>query len=177
MTEDIKLIGENIYLRQIEESDVEGNYPEWFNDKEVCKYNGHGEVVNTKEKTLEYVKSVRNSEHTLVFAIIDKNNDRHIGNISLQKINKKDSNAEIAIIIGEKDYWGTGVGKEAWKLIMDYGFSKMNLHRLYCGTNIENIGMQKLAENCGMEKEGISKDGMLKNGKYYDLVHYGKIKK
>jgi len=169
------LHGKTIYLRPLKESDADGNYPSWFNDLEVCKYNDHGFVKNTPEMTLEYIKSVKESQDKRVFAIIDKETEKHIGNISLQKINFTYKNAEIAIIIGEKDYWGRGIGKEAWELVMTYGFKTLNLHRLYCGTHEENKGMQKVALLCGMKEEGRLKHAMFKNGKYVDVILYGKI--
>jgi RimJ/RimL family protein N-acetyltransferase len=53
----------------------------------------------------------------------------------------------------------------------------INLHRIYCGTSSENIGMQKLANKLGMIKEGQRKDALFKNGKYLDVIEYGIIVK
>lgn len=168
-------VGEKVYLRPLNELDAEGNYPYWFNDSEVCRYNRHARFPNTKEKTLEYIKSVKDSLTELVLAIVDKKDNKHIGNVSLSRINYIDSNAELSIIIGEKDYWGKGIGKEAWEMVMDYGFKTLNLHRLYCGTHAENIGMQKIALACGMKEEGKLIDAVFKNGKYADIILYGAI--
>jgi ribosomal-protein-alanine N-acetyltransferase len=35
------LVGENIYLRPLDLNDLRGNYINWLNDSEVCKYNSH----------------------------------------------------------------------------------------------------------------------------------------
>jgi RimJ/RimL family protein N-acetyltransferase len=35
--------------------------------------------------------------------------------------------------------------------------------------------MQKLAEKLGMQKEGVRKDALFKNGKYCDVLEYGII--
>ncbi len=170
-----KIQGKKIYLRNLELIDVEGNYPKWFDDAEVCKYNSHEPFTKSKQDFIDYVNKVNNSKNEYVFAICDKNNNKHIGNISIQKIDFKNKNAEIAIILGEKDYWGKGIGKEAWKLAIDFGFNALKLHRIYCGTHADNIGMQKIALYCGMKEEGRFKDSMFKNGKYSDTIHYGII--
>ena len=81
-----------------------------------------------------------------VFAIVTKEKGSHIGNISLQNIDYVDRSAELAIIIGDKRYWGKGIGLEAWKLMMNYGFLVLNLHRLYCGCANKNLGMRRIAE-------------------------------
>jgi len=168
--------GERIYLRPLRLGDIEGNYPKWFDDPEVCKHNDHIPFTKTKQDFIDYINKVINSKNDYVFAICDKENNKHIGNISLQKINHNYKNAEVAIIIGEKDYWGKGIGREAWQLVMDYGFNILNLHRIYCGTHEENFGMQKIAVSCGMKEEGRLKDAMFKNGKYGDVILYGAIK-
>jgi|SRR3989344_7735338 len=176
MKEKIILKGENIYLRPLELQDIEGNYPKWFDDEEVCKYNDHVPHTKTKQDFIDYVNEISNSEKDYVFAICDVHNNTHLGNISLQKINYRYSNGELAIIVGEKEYWGKGVGREAWKLLMDFGFNVLKLHRLYCGTHEKNLGMQKIALACGMEYEGRLKHAILKNGEYADVFLYGAVK-
>jgi ribosomal-protein-alanine N-acetyltransferase len=108
-----------------------------------------------------------------VLAVCDKQNDKHIGNISLQSISWVDRSAEIAFVLGEKEYWGKGVMLEAGKMILDHGFNMLNLHRIHCGTTSDNQGMQKLAEKLGMEKEGVRKEALFNNGKFHDVIEYG----
>ena len=169
--------GERIYLRPLRLADIEGNYPKWFDDPEVCKHNDHIPFTKTKQDFIDYVNKVSNSKNDYVFAICDKENNKHVGNISLQKINHNYKNAEMAVIIGERDYWGKGIGREAWQLVMNYGFDVLKLHRIYCGTHEENFGMQKIALACGMEYEGRLKHAMFKNEKYADVLLYGAINK
>jgi RimJ/RimL family protein N-acetyltransferase len=173
----IFLEGDTIYLRSLLESDVEGNYIKWLNDQEVVQFNSHGRFPFTKEKLLEYVRLVTHSNEILVFAIIDIKTDRHIGNISLQSINWIDRNAEIAFILGEKDFWSKGIMYEAGTILLKHAFTVLNLHRVYCGTSSENIGMQKLAIKLGMKKEGDRIDAIFKNGNYYSIYEYGIINK
>lgn len=169
-------IGKHIYLRLLQESDAEGNYPNWLNDKEVCRYNSHGDTLYTKEMALSYIKSTQNNPTCKVFAICDNETDKHIGNIALQAISAKNQSAEFAILMGEKSIWGRGFSKEAAKLLFAYGFNELNLHRIYCGTSEANIGMQRLALSIGMELEGRRKEAMYKNGRFFDVLEYGIIK-
>jgi RimJ/RimL family protein N-acetyltransferase len=113
----------------------------------------------------------------LVLAVIDTNTEKHIGNISLQNINWIDRNAEIAFLLGEKDFWGKGVMLEAGQLLINHGFESLNLHKIYCGTSSDNSGMQKLAEKLKMEKEGIRKEALFKNGVYHDIIEFGILNK
>jgi RimJ/RimL family protein N-acetyltransferase len=144
----MKLEAKRVYLKPLCLEDANGNYPSWLNDKEVCRYNSHGEVLYTKEMAVEYIKSVQNSSTCRVFAVC-LNSGKHIGNISLQDI--KDSSAEFAILMGEKEFWGKGYAREAGEVLLRYGFEVLNLKSVYCGTSLSNIAMQKLAKALGME--------------------------
>ena len=170
---DMKLEGAHIYLRPLHVKDASGDYPSWLNDQEVCQYNSHGDTHYTQEMALSYIWSVQNNPTCKVFAICDKTSDKHIGNIALQGISTKNKSAEFAILLGNKTFWGKGLSKEAGKLILDYGFTVLKLHRIYCGTSEENISMQHLALALGMKLEGRRKEAMCKNGFFYDILEYG----
>ena len=167
------LEGKQIYLRALCLKDATQTYADWLNDPVICQYNSHHRFPNTIEKTENYINS--NSQNTLILAICDKNSNKHLGNISLQDINFIDSQAEFAILIGDVNKHAKGVGTEAAKLIIEHGFFSLGLHRIYCGTSIKNIPMQKLAKKLNFKKEGISKDALFKEAQYIDIVNYGII--
>lgn len=170
---DIFIKGENVSLRILNETDVQGNYAMWLNDAEVTLYNSHGRFPMTVEKLKEYVLSSYSSLSVLVFAVIDNESNEHIGNVSLQGISWVDRSAEIAFLLGEKKYWGKGVMYEAGKLLMQHGFKMLNLHRIYCGTSSKNVPMQKLAAKLLMREEGVRREAIYKNGIYEDVMEYG----
>ena len=105
LKKDIFLQGANIYLRALNEQDILGNYSMWLNDTEITKYNSHGRFPMTAEKLLIFVQMSSESNTSLVMAVVSRENDIHIGNISLQSINWVDRNAEIAFLLGEKAFW------------------------------------------------------------------------
>lgn len=167
------LIGKRVYLRDLLLKDVRGPYSRWLNDAEVCRFNQHARFPISKQELEDYVRSSKNGASRVVFAVIDQISGRHVGNISLQNINFIDRSAEVAIIIGDKRYWGKGIGLEAWKLMMNYGFRVLNLHRLYCGCANKNLGMRKIAQKSGMKPEGRRRDAFFKNGGYDDILEFG----
>ena len=171
------IVGESVDLRPLALSDVNERYVNWLNDAEVCKYNSHHVHPYTIELATEYVKKIRSERRDLVLAIVAKDTGKHIGNISLQNINPIDQSAEYAIVLGDRDYWGKGVGKEASWLIIRHGFDALNLHRIYCGTSTENVPMQKLAAKLGFIQEGVRKEAMYKNGAFTDVIEYGLLRR
>lgn len=170
------LVGEDIHLRALTEQDCRGPYLNWFNDAEVCRFNGHHRFPFRREEALRYVKKVLESPTDLVLAVVLKRSRRHIGNVSLQKINFIDRSAELAIVIGEKDCWGKGYSKQVGRLLLEHAFLSLNLHRVHCGTTEENIPMQRLALYLGMKKEGVRRKAAFKENRYLDIWEYGILK-
>lgn len=171
------LEGKNIFLRPLEKSDLDGNYRFWFNDKTVTQFTTHGRFPHLYDNNVTYFDEMKNSNNLLVLAIVDKKSKKHVGNVALSSINWIDRNAEIGIVIGEKEAWGKGFAKEAWSMLIEHGFKSLNLHRIYCGTHKDNIGMQKVAIAVGMTEDGRFKDNIFKNGKYHDTIQYSVINK
>lgn len=67
---------------------------------------------------------------------------------------------EVAYMMA-KAYWGQGLGTEAAQAVLDYGFKKLQLTRLICLIDQENLASIKVAEKIGMtfEKEGRDEIG------------------
>src|SRR6187551_2663119 len=171
------LEGNRIYISPLSRNDISDEYVNWFNDKEVCRDNSHATFPNTKKKTLAYIESLESSKDEIVFAIKWKKNNKHVGNIAIQKIDRINRSAELAIIIGDKNYWNKGIGSEAYTLLIDYGFNTLNLNRISSGQTVSNNGMIRVCEKMGMKKEGLLREVLFKNGKYVDAVIYSIILK
>ena len=176
MSDIIFLEGERILLRPLTKNDMTPVYLQWLNDEEVTRFNSHATFPNTQEKMEAYYNSLQDNNRNVVLGIIDKTTNRHIGNVALQQINWVSKNAEFAILLGDKEFWGKGMGEEAAILIVTYGFERLNLHRIYCGTIQGNEGMKKLAKKLFMTEEGRRREAIFKNGKYLDIIEYGVLK-
>ena len=168
--------GTLVNLRPLSLLDVDQNYVNWLNDPEVCEFNSHHVFPYTLALAKEYVEKVQTSRSDLVLAIVAIDSGKHIGNIALQNIHAVNRSAEYAIVLGDKAYWGKGVGKEASMLILKHGFETLNLHRIACGTSSANIPMQKLAAKLGFKEEGRRMQAMYKNGAFVDVIEYGLLR-
>lgn len=165
-----------LLLRPLVLADVDGPYLRWFNDAEVCRYNSHHVFPYRREDALAYLEKVSGSQRELVLAIVQRSDERHIGNIALQVIDLVNRTAELAIVIGEKDCWGKGYSKEAARALVQHGFSTMNLNRISCNTPSENMPMRKLAETLGMQQEGLRRQVLFKGSRFLDMVEYGLLR-
>jgi len=163
-----KIIGNKCYLSPINVEDYE-KYTSWVNDMEV----GVGMIFSasliTAEKEKELLERLAQSEYN--FAIVDKENDNLIGNVGFPRIDKINHVGEIGIFIGNKDYWGKGYGVEAIKLILDFGFSILNLHNIYLKVYEYNKPAIKCYKKAGFKEVGRLREAKQIAGKRYDEIY------
>jgi len=99
-----------------------------------------------------------------LWATIDKETGRFIGRCGLLPWTIEGQNeVEVAYSLAQ-DFWGQGLATEAAQGILQYGFEKLNLSRLICLIDPENIASQRVAEKIGMSLEkkvdGIDGDNL-----------------
>jgi RimJ/RimL family protein N-acetyltransferase len=98
-----------------------------------------------------------------------------IGVMSLMHIDPASKNAEAGYWLGKK-YWGQGIAKEALKLILEFGFKKLELVRIYARVTHPNIASARLLERCGFKYEGRMRKSTFTNGKWMDDLMYAILK-
>lgn len=98
-----------------------------------------------------------------------------IGSVYLNKIDRKHSHCEYGIFIGEEDFLGKGYGTEAARLAINYAFDELKLHKIVLRLLGDNMRARKSYEKAGFVYEGTSRDYVLLDGKYRDVVFMGII--
>lgn len=91
------------------------------------------------------------------------------GLVELVEINHVHRRAEFQIIIAP-NFQGKGLATKAIRLALDYGFSVLNLYKLYLIVDEENSKAIHLYEKLGFEKEGILHHEFFINGKYRNTL-------
>lgn len=164
------LESDTFYLRNISLDDCNENYLSWMNDYEVNKYLESRFTNHSIDSLKDFVNSMNNSESNVLFAIIDKSSDKHIGNIKLGNIHPIHKYADIGLIIGDKNYWGKGIATKSINLVSEYAFNNLNLRKVLAGVYEENIGSIRAFEKCGFKKAYIKKDTYFFEGNYIDAI-------
>ena len=165
------LKGQLVYLQGIELENLP-TISQWFADDEVTRYLEMGykplSLENLKD---EYYREIK-SENDFPFMIMDNKTDAPIGLAGLYTTNWIKRSTDLRVFLGDKNFWKGNFALEVEKLLIDYGFNTLNLHRIQGGANIENLGACALMEKIGMKKEGVFRDYIFRNGQYYDAVMY-----
>lgn len=170
----IKFIeGKLIYLRAIEVSDVSENYLKWLNEPDVTSGLASGTFPSTMSSLQKFVEQKSTDKNTVMLAICDKETNKHIGNIKLDNFDWVSRTCELGILIGEKDFWGKGIGTEVCKLTIQYAFQQLNIRKVLLCVYSNNPGAIKVYEKLGFVNEGTLRQHIWSNGQYIDKHYMG----
>jgi RimJ/RimL family protein N-acetyltransferase len=105
--------------------------------------------MSFKEYLFLYISELQMSPVIKYEFAIETLNGEHIGNCAYYNINRFTGEAEVGIILGNRNYWNQGYGTEAMILLVDYIFKKHNFKRVYLKTLECNIRAQHCFLKCG----------------------------
>ena len=103
------LSGGKVNLRPLEKKDLAKSLL-WLTDPLVNKYLSQNFKDLTVKQEEQWFNHIKDSQQDMVFAMLEKESDHHIGNCGLHKIDNRQKTCELGIVIGEKSYWDRGYG-------------------------------------------------------------------
>ncbi|KKO52979.1 GNAT family N-acetyltransferase [Paenibacillus sp. DMB20] len=162
------LEGERIYLRPVGQEDAEGYFRMLFNP-EMRRLTGTRQAL-TLEGIRRYIDGKTGDASTVLLLIALRDSDEVIGDIALQDIDPANRNANIRIAIDSEEHLGKGFGPESMRLLLEYGFGILNLHRIELQVFGYNVRAIKAYEKVGFKREGVQRDALYYNHRYHDSV-------
>ena len=91
------------------------------------------------------------------------------------QIGWRDHLGEIGYWLGS-EYWGKGIAAEALQQMTDYGFTNLQLKKLYAPVLAPNAASMRVLVKCAYKLEGVLKSEVHKNGRYFDIHHFARVK-
>ncbi|MCP8615287.1 GNAT family N-acetyltransferase [Salirhabdus salicampi] len=164
---------ERIYFRKLEKKDISILH-RWQNDPEVYVNMSDSFDLYSLEDIETFYEKIKDGKN---YIIVEKKTNKEIGRVALPFLNFEQQNTEILIMIGEKDYWGKGYGKEAFQLLLKYIFNELNLHRATLKVFSFNNKAVEMYEKFGFKIEGKLRESLYRNGKWHDIYVMGLLKK
>ncbi|MGN1093607.1 MAG: GNAT family N-acetyltransferase [Candidatus Neoclostridium sp.] len=157
-------------LRLATQSDAENYYEQNFNplDKEVALLTGSKERFD-KEEVVSFFLSGLERRDRRHFLIISPDN-RIIGETVINEIDEKNKSANFRIAVFQAEERGKGIGFWATETTRDFAFDCLKLHRLSLDVFSFNVRAEKCYIKAGFKKEGVLRDALFVNGKYYDDI-------
>ncbi|OIQ29145.1 MAG: GNAT family N-acetyltransferase [Bacteroidetes bacterium MedPE-SWsnd-G2] len=160
------LKGDTIFLRPLEPEDldyiysIENNEALWELSSTQTPYSRYliKQYLEHAHKDIFEVKQLR-----LLISDYDGN---ELGLIDIFEFDPKNLKAGIGILISDGSKRNKGIGSEALQLLIDYCFTHLNLHQLYCNISEDNQPSIKLFTKHNFNIVGTKKDWCLSNGKF-----------
>ncbi len=147
-------------------------YYKWRSDPEVAIFDQSAFL-----RPMSYEEVATWSEimvNGLTFVAYD--GDIPIGTCAFMGLDQRNRHAELAIVIGNKDYWSKGFGTLIMKHLLNWGFEGLNLNRLYLRVFDFNKRAIGLYEKMGFFLEGTNRAMLYRHGRYCDVLTFGILK-
>jgi RimJ/RimL family protein N-acetyltransferase len=140
--------GEKTGLRRFEDrmTDAEiARLYRWSQDEEVLRWSGGSPTDLSEIEFREHVRGERlyGPTNRRAFLIFARENLQLIGRLGIFGIDWDKRQGELGIVIGEKDYWSRGYGRDAVRTFVRHMFTSSSINRIYLYTFVDNRRAQK----------------------------------
>ncbi|MDD5527444.1 MAG: GNAT family protein [Patescibacteria group bacterium] len=168
--------GKKINLRQLKKNDDKSLF-KYANDRMICRYTTVPYPYTLKIAQSFIKKTCKNLKigESYDLGMADSESGEIIGMAALRIKDKKAKIAEIGYWLGRK-HWSRGITSEAAAIMLNFGFEKLKLNRIYAKVMKPNIGSIRILEKHGFKLEGILRRHEYKMGKIHDVLMFGLLK-
>ena len=128
-------------------------------------------TVEGFEKFIAWTIRQRAAGTYACFAVTLKGFDTAIGIFQVRETEPGFGTAEWGFAIGSP-FWGTGVFEEGAKLVLEFAFETLGVHRLEARAAVRNGRGNGALRKIGAVQEGVLRKSFLRNGQYLDQALY-----
>lgn len=156
------------FVQPFERRHLTPTYVSWLNDPEIVRYSEQRHHVHTVESCRAYLESFAGSVDQ--FLAIESDVHGHVGNIGIS-FDAANGVADVAIMVGDRAVWGTGLGSEAWCAVIAAVCARADIRKVTAGTMAVNQPMLRLMARSGMVVEAVRKRQVLCEGQEVDMIY------
>ena len=168
------LKGKTVYLRLLSQDYLKDRVS-WINDEENIQTLLF-DWPTSIEKTQKWFSNVVFDNSKLNLSIVDIETKELIGMTGLLNIDRINHHAQLYITIGNKKYRGKRLPDEVIPLVLEYGFTELELKKIYLYTLPNNERGRHVYERNGFKQDGILRQQVYCRGKQQDLYVHSILK-
>ena len=158
-----ELAGERVVLVQLGVEHVEGVW-QALQDPEVLRFTGT-HTKFTRESVEDWTAKLLGRDDRADYAIM--RDGAYIGDASLNDLDADNRSISFRIVLVE---FGRGYGTEATRLLLDYAFDVVGVHRVTLEVFDFNTRAQRVYEKCGFVREGVQREALYWDGQWHDTI-------
>ena len=143
--------GVKVRIREKRETDIRNEYS-WRIDPELSRLDA------TRPMTMSYEDFFRYSREEMQFPnyrskrlAVETLEGIHIGNIMYYDLDMRSRQAELGIMIGDKEYWSSGYGTDTVNTLLRHLFTTLELDKVYLHTLSWNYRAQASFNKSGFK--------------------------
>jgi RimJ/RimL family protein N-acetyltransferase len=164
---------ERLALRDLKESDWEAIHS-YASDPEVARYMDWG--PNTKEDTENFIQQAianqrEQPRRNYTLAIALKVEDTLIGGCGIHVSNPDNREGWLGYCLN-RHFWRSGYATETARGLLEFGFTQLNLHRIFATCDPANVASARVLEKIGMQREGHLRQHKWAKGAWRDSFLY-----
>jgi [ribosomal protein S5]-alanine N-acetyltransferase len=163
------LVGEKVTLRELCRSDAPSLLAMLTTDEVTRFISPPPTTIEGFERFIAWTHEQRAAGLYVCFAVVPKGLDVAVGLFQVRQLEPGFGTAEWGFAIGSP-FWGTGVFAEGARMVIDFAFETVGVHRLEARAAVQNGrgngGLRKL----GAVQEGILRKSFLRRGEYLDQI-------
>ena len=162
------LAGERVLLRPVSEDDVPGLMA-LVADPEGNRLTATRDLDLSEDAARQWYASRGAQDDRIDLAVVDRASDEYAGEVVLNDLDRANRSCgfRIGLLPGFRD---RGLGSEATRLIVDYGFEVLGLHRIELEVFAFNPRGRHVYEKAGFVHEGTRRDALLWDGEWVDAI-------
>lgn len=169
MKQPIKYLeGTRVYLRPSEPEDADWSYQSMNNDMEGRRLTGTPTAFS-RAQIAGYIERQASDPSRASFVVVRQEDDALVGEVVLNEIDGRNRSSNFRIFM-DAQYTGRGYGTEATRLMLDYGFGMLNLHRIELDVYTINPRALHVYEKVGFVREGVKRQNWYYDHQYYDSI-------
>jgi len=154
--------------------DADEIYHGWLNNDEIIEYLEVRFADRSMAALRTYVSEVIADPNRYFYLVVHRKTDQRIGTASFA-VNPSHLTANWGYLIGEREFWGTGISLQMQIPIFDLAFDELGARRFFGGPFIENVRSQFNLRRLGFTKEGVFRKHFRKapgSEEFTDAVYY-----
>ncbi len=146
----VRVEGRRVVLREKRVEDARDDY-EWRTDPDLAIYDAVPPLRMAWEDFFRIYRDElrRPPPRQEVLAIEDPETGLHIGNCMYYDLDETRGQAEFGIMIGRREFWSQGYGRDAVAAMLRYIFHTRKVNRVYLHTLTWNVRAQKAFQSAG----------------------------
>ena len=165
-----RVLGERIMLREYRTEDFE-KIREWVNDENTTRYlSSRFWSAQSVADTQEFLSRMMQASHNAYnFVIADLQTESYIGQLDMFRVDWRQRQGELGMVIGRREMRHQGFGREALELMQRFAFRTLGMERLEMEVHMDNQPALHCYRRAGFALEGVKRHAFWSDGHFADL--------